>query len=180
MHTTSLGHGSGKSVRPVSASSVAQRRPGAAAEGTTLGITCTGCSLHLDVLLPGRTNLRSVPLRASLGMEALGRGGRREKGEEAEAKGLATQVGEGEDKRLSGYSGLWGLSQGTGASPVRVPQEFPREAAGPLGSYRPDARSSPLRPGEGVKLRSSQASCCALKQPSAPGDLGSQVNNLKP
>ena len=30
-------------------------------------------------------------------MEALGRGGRREKGEEAEAEGLATQVGEGED-----------------------------------------------------------------------------------
>ena len=58
-------------------------------------------------------------------MEALGQGGRREKGEEAEAKGLATQVGEGEDKRLSGYSGLWGLSQGTGASPCQGPPGVP-------------------------------------------------------
>ena len=67
-----------------------------------------------------------------------------------------------------------------GPAPVRVPQEFLREVAGPLGSYRPVARASLLRPGEGVNLRSPQASWCALKQPPAPGDLGSQVNNVKP
>lgn len=48
-------------------------------EGTTLGITFTKCYLHLDMLLLGCTNLRSVPLRASLGMEELGWGGREER-----------------------------------------------------------------------------------------------------
>ena len=48
-------------------------------EGTNLRVTGTKCYLHLDVLLPGCANLRSVPLRASLGMEELGWGDREER-----------------------------------------------------------------------------------------------------
>lgn len=135
-------------------------------------------SLHLDILPQDTLTSGLFPWGHPWGKEELGWGGREER--EAEAEGLAMQVGELEDKRASGWGVVWGLSQGTEGQPVRVRQEFPGEAAGPLGSYMPFAWSSLLRPGEGVNLRSPQVSCHALKQPPAPGDPGSHVNNLKP
>jgi hypothetical protein len=147
-------------------------------EGTNLRVTGTKCYLHLDVLLPGCANLRSVPLRASLGMEELGWGDREERKQKLRV--CQRRWGKVRTNGPQHRVGCGAQVRAQGPAPVRVPQEFPREVAGPLGSYRPVARGSPLWSGEGVNLRSPQASCCALKQPPAPGDLGSQVNNVKP
>ena len=147
-------------------------------EGTNLRITGTKCYLHLDVLLPGCANLRSVPLRASLGMEELGWGDREERKQKLRV--CQRRWGKVRTTGPQHRVGCGAQVRAQGPAPFTVPQELPREVAGPLGSYRPVARGSPLWPGEGVNLRSPQASCCALKQPPAPGDLGSQVNNVKP
>ena len=149
-----------------------------AVEGTTLHIMGTKCYLLLDALLPGCTNLRSVPSRASLGMEELGWGEREERKQKLRV--CQRRWGKVRTNGPQHRVGCGARVRAQGPAPVRVPQEFLREVAGPLGSYRPVARASLLRPGEGVNLRSPRASWCALKQPPAPGDLGSQVNNVKP
>lgn len=142
-----------------------------------------GHYLYTLLLAPGRVASRMhqpqvCSPESILGMEELGWGGRKERKQKLRV--WQHRWGKVRTNGSRDTVGCGARVRKQGPAPVRVPQEFPSEAAGPLGSYRPVARSSPLRPGEGVNLRSPQASCCALKQPSAPGDLGSQVNNLKP
>lgn len=76
-----------------------------------------------------------------------------------------------------------GVNAGHRGQPlVRVcgPQELPREATGPWAATGLVHGSPCFGKARGVNLRSPHASRRFLKQPPITGDLGSQVNNVKP